>query len=148
MSPYLRATNVANFNLQTFLDFVRGYEKIEVIYVDSKHLVTESEYTRFLYSRWQNRTRSILHEQLQASLWIVTAVTATIECSIRWKKKVYSCTAPREGENVNEGVNEKQDQVIIRQPYNIHNIIYLYVTWEGRAICFWGKFIKQKGNIE
>jgi hypothetical protein len=81
-------------------------------------------------------------------LRIVAAVTATIECSIRWEKKVCSYTASREGENINEGVNEKQDQVIIRQPYNIHNIISLYVTWERRAICFWGKFRNQKENIE
>jgi hypothetical protein len=45
MSPYLRATNIANFNLQTFLDVVGGYEMIEVITVDWKHLVKESEYT-------------------------------------------------------------------------------------------------------
>jgi hypothetical protein len=77
----------------------------------------------------------------------VTAVTGNIECSIQWKK-VYSCNAPREGENINEGVNEKQDQVIIRQPCNIHNIISLHVTWERRAICFWVKFRKPKENIE
>jgi len=45
MRLYLITTNIANFNLQTFLDVVRRYERIEVSNVDWKHLVTESEYT-------------------------------------------------------------------------------------------------------
>jgi hypothetical protein len=92
MSLHLVETNIAKINLQTFLDVLTVSEKIEVCKVEGEHLVTEREHTRILYSCWQNRARSILHEQLQASMRIVTAVTASIECSIWRKKNVYSCT--------------------------------------------------------